>query len=88
MCCDNNLWQTLCCCCCNICCEDCYDDYIEDCCSNCGKALETIYSKFHTVYIAGNIGGKLNFVDWRFYEHTAKFKSAKLFFEYYCDIIV
>ena len=29
--------------------------------------------------IAGNIGGGLNLVDWRFYKHTAKFKSANYF---------
>ena len=29
--------------------------------------------------IAGNIGGELNLVDWLFYEHTVKFKSANYF---------
>ena len=30
-------------------------------------------------HIAGNIGGDLNLVDWRFYEHTTKFKSDNYF---------
>ena len=30
-------------------------------------------------HIAGNIGGELNLADWRFYKHTAKFKSANYF---------
>ena len=36
-------------------------------------------SKKAAYYIAGNIGGELNLVDWRFYAHTAKFKSANYF---------
>ena len=33
----------------------------------------------YRILVAGNIGGELNLADWRFYEHTAKFKPANYF---------